>query len=631
MKKMDLSQIQIKDSLWKDKMQANGLFLANMDVDRVLAGFKRTCGIPTEADPYGGWEDSLIAGHGVGHFFSALAMEICSLSGELREGNTAVSSAYSEALAKAEAIVDGLLLCQKTAGSGFLSAATVQDPANPEIQFDSLEGKADAQNWVPWYALHKVLQGLIDLWVYADVNGAKEAAISLGDWVSDRVLPWDEAMKKKVLAVEYGGMNDSLYQLYALTGDEKYYASAEKFDEPSLYKDLLGFANRLRGVHANATIPKIIGYLQGAIVKRDDSDATARVEIAERFFDLVVKKQMYATGGIGDMEHFFLDGMLDASRTQCNAESCCCYNMMKLSQMLYVLTGKTTYLDYIDKTLWNAKLGSVGPDGGYTYFNPMGTGYYRLYSPVKPEENPFWCCVGTGLEDFAKVGDQICYLDEDTITVAQWISADVETEDGKKLSIRADFDKGQLLLSSNADISVRLRIPRWIKNRASLVSDGEEYVLYALQKDETRNLSFEMQLVMGALPDNKNAVYFTYGPFVLCVPLGNEKWGITEGAGIQVYAPAWKVVFDAAVKGDISYGHTQKSVLDREYLSLPSGETIESMKDHIEKYVQKNSEGKFFWKGMKNSKGEEVELPLVPYYGIGNERYGIYWYLTETV
>ena len=384
----ELNDIKITDVRWKACEDKNALFLSSMDPERVLAGFKRTCRIKTDAKPYGGWENSLIAGHGTGHYFSALGMRIATL--RCREN----SPELEESIAKANAVVTGLKECQKKLGNGFLSAATVQDEDNPYIQFDVLEGKAEGQQWVPWYALHKVLQGIMDLWTYGHIAGAKEAALALADWVCDRVLSWDKETRKKVLSVEYGGMNDSLYQLYTLTGDKRYLSAAEVFDEPELYEELLSFKNRMRGVHANATIPKILGYLEGA--KAFDKagikeEIQPRITTAEKFWDSVIRNQTYATGGIGDMEHFFADGLLDGSRTQCNAESCCCYNMMKLSQLLFELTGKPKYLDYIERTLWNAKLGSVGPDGGYTYFNPMAIGYYRLYSPSEPSANPFWC------------------------------------------------------------------------------------------------------------------------------------------------------------------------------------------------------------------------------------------------
>lgn len=645
MKRFDLGNVRISDPLWKKKAELNAAFLDEMDPERVLAGFYRTAGIPTEAEPYGGWEDSLIAGHGIGHFFSALAMRIAVLRGEIRDaGKNAVSTdslekALAHSLSQADSIVSGLAACQEKTGCGFLSAATVQDPERPQIQFDALEGLADVQTWVPWYAFHKVLQGVLDLWVYAEISDAEKVTLALADWVCDRVLSWSEETRSRVLAVEYGGMNDSLYQIYMLTGKEKYFRAGQVFDEPELYDRLLGFANRFRGVHANATIPKILGYLQGAVALRSlgkalSDDEKTRIDVSEKFWKAVVDRQTYATGGVGDMEHFFEDGKLDASRTQCNAESCCAYNMMKLSQVLFELTGKKKYIDYIERTLWNAKLGSVGPKGGYTYFNPMATGFYRLYSPNHPDTNPFWCCVGTGLEDFVKFGDQVYYRNEESIVVSQWISSELTTKEGTELSLHVDFGEGKLVLTCTRSDSVEkvrvdLRVPEWIEERDNILSDDKDYLHLTLAEKETFELSFTMKLSLIRLPDEPSAMGFMYGPFVLCVPLGNEKWGISTGAGIEVYAPAWKVVFDAAVKGDISYGRTQRSILDREYLVLPKGETTESFPEHFSDYLKKVGSCHFGLSGMRNGKGEELDLSLLPYYEAGDERYGIYWYFEE--
>ena len=622
----ELNDIKITDVRWKACEDKNALFLSSMDPERVLAGFKRTCRIKTDAKPYGGWENSLIAGHGTGHYFSALGMRIATLRG--REN----SPELEESIAKANAVVTGLKECQEKLGNGFLSAATVQDEDNPYIQFDVLEGKAEGQQWVPWYALHKVLQGIMDLWTYGHIAGAKEAALALADWVCDRVLSWDKETRKKVLSVEYGGINDSLYQLYTLTGDKRYLSAAEVFDEPELYEELLSFKNRMRGVHANATIPKILGYLEGA--KAFDKagikeEVQPRITTAEKFWDAVIRNQTYATGGIGDMEHFFADGLLDGSRTQCNAESCCCYNMMKLSQLLFELTGKPKYLDYIERTLWNAKLGSVGPDGGYTYFNPMATGYYRLYSPSKPSENPFWCCVGTALEDFASIGGKICYRKDPDLYITQWISSDIRFGE-QVYQLRADYGKGRLTISCvqcNAGTTrVKLRIPRWIKNRDLILPDSEEFLDVTFPPDGTFELGFEMRLKIAGLPDEASAKGFMYGPFVLCVPLGNDKWGINENAGIEVVAPAWKVVFDASVKCNINYGKTQRAVLDREYLTLPEGVALQDFSGDLEKYLAKDND-RFLLTGLKDFRGSDISLPLIPYYQAGNERYGIYWYI----
>lgn len=135
-----------------------------------------------------------------------------------------------------------------------------------------------------------------------------------------------------------------------------------------------------------------------------------------------------------------------------------------------------------------------------------------------------------------------------------------------------------------------------------------------------------MKMTLMELPDEPSAKGFMYGPFVLCVPLGNDKWGITENAGIEVVAPAWKVVFDASVKSNINYGKTQRAVLDREYLTLPEGETEESFSHDFEKHIRKEN-GRFYLTGLSDCKGNKTDLPLLPYYDMGNTRYGIYWYI----
>ncbi len=55
-----LGNILIRDSVWQKKLEQNAAFIEGMDPDRVLAGFRKTAGIKTEAKPYGGWENSLI-------------------------------------------------------------------------------------------------------------------------------------------------------------------------------------------------------------------------------------------------------------------------------------------------------------------------------------------------------------------------------------------------------------------------------------------------------------------------------------------------------------------------------------------------------------------------------------------
>ena len=79
--------------------------------------------------------------------------------------------------------------------------------------------------------MHKIMAGLIDAYEEAGNEKALTVASKLGDWVYSRTSKWSEATQRTVLNVEYGGMNDCLYQLYKYTKSDKHLSAAHSFDE----------------------------------------------------------------------------------------------------------------------------------------------------------------------------------------------------------------------------------------------------------------------------------------------------------------------------------------------------------------------------------------------------------------
>ena len=55
-----------------------------------------------------------------------------------------------------------------------------------------------------------------------------------------------------------------------------------------------------------------------------------------------------------------------------------------------------------------------------TYFKPMGTGYFKAFGT---ETNSFWCCTGTGMENFTKLNDSIYFYRDQTLFVNLYISS----------------------------------------------------------------------------------------------------------------------------------------------------------------------------------------------------------------
>lgn len=212
-----------------------------------------------------------IQGHTLGHYLTAVSQAY----GYTKDEDLLERLIYMSA---------GLEECQRE--DGFLFAS-------PEKIFDRVEQKKPA--WVPWYTMHKILSGLLSVYTYTKNETAKKVAENLGKWISRRCLGWSEDVRKQVLAVEYGGMNDCLYELYSITQREEFLKAAHQFDEMPLFQQLYEGKDILNGLHANTTIPKVLGALKRYCVLGEEEKFY--LIAAEKFWDMVVSHHSYVTGG----------------------------------------------------------------------------------------------------------------------------------------------------------------------------------------------------------------------------------------------------------------------------------------------------------------------------------------------
>jgi DUF1680 family protein len=640
----ELDKVQILDNYYLSAQKSDIAFLKKMDTARLLAGFRTTAGIDTKGvRPYGGWEDSLLGGHCVGHYLTALAQAV-KVTGdkELKE--------------KSQTLIAGLEECQKKLGTGFLFGAKVEDKEDVEKQFDILEGKKKGETWVPWYNMHKVLAGLVDTYKYTGNETALLVAEKLGDWIYERVSKWDLKTNQKVLETEYGGMNDCLYELYSYSHNKHHLEAAQKFDEKALFlMAAKGEKNCLDGKHANTQIPKFIGAVKRYNVLKQLGEAKQEDEAylvdAEKFFEMVVKRHSFVTGGISVMEYFRKDYHLDEIRTQTNCESCCAHNMLKLAKELFKATRKKEYADYYETTLRNAIMGAVKTESGAaSYFTPMATGYYKTFGEEEPEKNMFWCCTGSGMENFTKLGDSIYFRANDTLLVNQYVASKVTWEEKNLvLTQKSDVTKSEeISFVLNAlhdkeisDVAIALRIPDWMHGEATIYVNGaekmtaagnSEYVLLERNWEDGDVImaKYPMSVESVGLLDQDAVFAFRYGPTVLAAKLGKEKMGEATWAGIDLTAPLYKVVGNECRKDTIAYGEPKTTeLLDNETLTIQKETSVNEFVSHIERYLVRDTESEtlsFHLKGTDADTTFENGLQFVPFNTLNDERYGIYWY-----
>ena len=616
-----LDQVVLKDAYCVNAFEKDVEYLKKFDTDRLLAGFYETAGLAMKKMRYPGWESMLIGGHTLGHYLTAAAQGYANAQASAEDKKILLD--------KIQALIDGLLECQKHSKGkpGFIFGAIIQNPENVELQFDYVEQNKTniiTEAWVPWYTMHKILDGVVNAYILTGYEPALTLGSGIGDWTYDRASKWSDEIHNVVLGIEYGGMNDALYELYKCTHKKEHLIAAHLFDEEALFKKVAtGDANVLNNRHANTTIPKFVGALNRYITLGDE--AKEYLDYVEKFWDMVVERHTYATGGNSEWEHFGEDYVLDAERTNCNNETCNTYNMLKMTRKLFMITGKKKYAEYYENTLINAILSSQNPETGMTmYFQPMATGFYKVYGT---EFDKFWCCTGSGMENFTKLNDSIYFKEKDGITVNLFLSSEVEDSDlGIRLVQETELPKTDyakftvhLLKMESGEMpeevqaKFRVRIPDWSCD-STLVASGKK-VSFQDEKDgyasvegswkdgEVFELKCACKVLVKGLPDCDNVFAFQYGPILLSAYLGTENM-IDGSTGVNVTIPTNKVV---------------KS----EYLTLEDG-TIEDYIKNIDAHFEKNvTELKFVLKGT------DQELTFGPHYLKTRERYGIYWYLLE--
>lgn len=578
-----LSCVTLLDPYEKNAFELEIKYLKSLDPDRLLRGFYDIAGKKGKAELYGGWETSSIQGHTMGHYLTALAQAIAACKDK-------------ELKAAAYYVIDALYECQ--AENGYLAAI-------PEEHYTRLETGNTEGTWVPWYSMHKILSGLIAVYKFTGRQKALDIASRLGDWVFDKTIYWDAEMQKTVLNIEYGGMNDCLYDLYSLTLKKEHLVAAHCFDELPLFTALYKGEDILDGKHANTTIPKFLGAANRYFVLGEGEEFY--LIAAMNFWDTVVNNHSYITGGNSEWEHFGTPNILDAERTECNCETCNTYNMLKLTRRLFMLTGDKKYIDYYERTFINAILSSQNPETGMTtYFQPMATGFFKVYS--SPYDH-FWCCTGSGMENFSKLGDSIYFNGGNSLYVNRFTSSALEwAEKGITLTQTAKLPEVTFTVRGNAEFILKLSLPSWCKELPKAKINGkyveateeDGFIILDRKWQDGDEIEYvlPMKLDFNRLPDNKNAICFTYGPYALSADLGQNAMG-TSVTGVNVTIPL----------GD-----------ERESGKIKVNGAVEEWLTHIEDNFEPTGEEYTF--RLKNA---DRELVFAPHYKKYNSRYGIYF------
>ncbi len=502
-----LEDVRLLDGPFKSAMELDRQYLLSLDVDRLLHNFRVNAALPSSAEPLGGWEEPKceLRGHFVGHYLSACAMMYASTGDkQLKE--------------KGNAVVSGLAECQAKVGSGYLSAY-------PEEFIDRVEARKRV--WAPYYTLHKIYAGLLDMYVYCDNKQALDLCKKFADWAIVRNARLSEERMQSMLDTEHGGMNEALANLYGLTGDRKYLEIAQRFNHMAVIGPASKRQDNLTGLHANTQIPKFVGTARQHELIGEEWLKTA----SAFFWETVVNERSYVIGGHSDGELFSPKERLSDALGPNTTETCNTYNMLKLTRHLFCWEPRAEYADYYERALYNHILASQNPETGMMcYYVPLRSGSKKTYNTPN---GSFWCCTGTGVENHAKYGDSVYFHSDTDLWVNLFIASELNWKaTGLKLRQETTFpeagtSKLTFELKKPLKLNLNIRHPYWASEgfeillndqKTSAISNPGSYMTLSRtwKSGDTVEIVTPFDLRTEGFRDNPRRIAFMNGPLVLC-------------------------------------------------------------------------------------------------------------------
>jgi hypothetical protein len=514
----DLEDVRLLDGPFKAATLRDQQFLLSQDPDRLLHNFRVTAGLPSAAKPLGGWEapDVELRGHSVGHYLSGLALMYRS-TGD-RRFKTRADGMVAE-LAKVQQAMPA-----RGFNTGYLSAY-------PESLIDRVETRQRV--WAPYYTLHKIMAGLLDVHLLCGNAQALDVVSRMADWVGFRMGRLTVEQQQAMLATEFGGMNDVLANLYAVTGKPDYLKTAQMFDHRALFDPLAKGVDPLDRLHGNTQFPKIIG----AVREYELTGDPRYYDIAKFFWTRVALHRSFVIGGNTDDEAFFPIEEFSKHLGESTTETCNTYNMLKLTRALFQLEPTAEQMEFYERGLFNHILASQDPASGMMcYYVPLKPGAFKTYNT--PDQS-YWCCTGTGMENHAKYGDTIYFHDASALYVNLFVASELTWKD-KGLVVRQetrfpeeDGTKLTFVTDTPVHLAVKVRYPAWAKSGMKLTINGQEQQItgrpgsyVTVERDWRLGDMLLVQLPMSVrvetMPDDPKTIALLYGPIVLAGDLGTE-------------------------------------------------------------------------------------------------------------
>lgn len=516
----DYASVQLKDSEYKRQFDEMLVYFLQIPDDDILLGFRRRAGMPHPGEELGGWysNDGSFNPYDWDEIFNAFGQWL-SLFG------------------RAYRITGDQKVYEKAANLLSEWQKTIEDDG-----FFLYSNECNAFH----YSYEKILGGLVDLYVYAGMEQAKDCLDCITGWAEKNL----HRKRDPALAGHFTGgdpsvletdnewytLSENLYRMYVASGDERYrdFALVWHYD---YYWDGLrhGNADVMTGTHGYSHVNNLGGAAYAYRVWGDEK----YLETMTMAYQIIKNNQLMASGG-----YAFNESMADPQGSNYRAVEtvsrsfevpCGSWAAFKLVRHLVSATGCAKYGAWAETILYNA-IGASLPmkDDSQRRGKTFYYADYRVGGGRKVYfEHSFPCCSGTYPQAVAEYYNMIYYRSADGIYVTQYLPSVLETQINDcavRVEIGGNYpqeDRFTVRVTGEGEFSVALRIPAWLKQDAEILLNGNRTEISCVPNQwavirkvwsgtEIISVRFPMQLWTSPIADgHPDRAALMYGPVML--------------------------------------------------------------------------------------------------------------------
>lgn len=528
MKSFEINQVKLVEHNFLCRQEKVKDYVLEFDINRLMHNFRINAGIESDASPLGGWEapDCALRGHFVGHFLSACA-KLSYGTGDFR---------FRE---KAEIIVEIMGQCAKA--NGYLSAFD-------ERELDILEEKESSEVWAPYYTLHKILNGLVQCAKYLNNNKALKLAENLALYIHGRFSKLSDWKTDSILRCvrlnpvnEFGGIGESLYDLWELTNNTLVLELAKLFDREYFVGNLSRGKDILTDLHANTHLAMINSCMRRYEITKEVEYKNAGINFYQYLLSRTFangnsssRAEHFVKGGVSEQAEHWGKPVLDGSYlTGGEGESCCAHNTEKLLEYLlkFDKLNRLQYLNHLEILKYNAVVNCASQRTGLSqYHQPLGVNKQKKFSS---KDEDFWCCTGSGLEAMAELQKNIWLYDDDAIYLNMFVASELKLNKGKTtLQLETDYpksDKAIIIIHTQEEERLKLvfreNAVEEVKLNGNVIIPATQNGFSCVDKIYRNNDQIEITIKTGfykaSLGTENNIFCIMYGNILLAQTEGN--------------------------------------------------------------------------------------------------------------